>query len=70
MTPLAFDTAGAAQAASVTEKQIRAWIGMGLLKAKRQTPLKDDKGRTIGGTGKFLITAKALESCLDSLPDG
>lgn len=65
MTKLALTIPQAAEAAGVTERTIRAWIAQGWLKAKRQS--RDDKGDP---TGKYVITVKALEECLDNLPDG
>lgn len=67
---LALTIPEAAQAAGVTERTIRAWIANGWLAAKRQSR-KDEKGRPTGDpTGKYLITVRALEDCLDALPDG
>lgn len=54
----------AAEAAGVTPRTVRAWIGSGWLRAKRQS--KDDAGQP---TGKYLIRVADLESCLDQLPD-
>lgn len=65
MTKLALTIPEAADAAGVTERTVRAWIANGWLKAKRQS--KNEVG---DGTGKYLITVKALEDCLDNLPDG
>ena len=70
-TKLALTIPQAAEAAGVTDRTIRAWIAQGLLRAKRQTPKKDAAGKpTNDGTGKYLITVRALEDCLDNLPDG
>ena len=69
MTRLALTIPQAAEAAGVTEKQIRAWIGSGDLKAKRQTRQKDAKGNPTGeGVGKYLILVRDLEECLEGLP--
>lgn len=65
MTKLSLTIPEAAEAASVTQRTIRAWIANGWLKAKRQS--KNDDGDP---TGKYLITVRALEDCLDNLPDG
>ena len=66
---LALTIPEAAQAAGVTERTIRAWIGQGLLRAKRQSRKVVDGKPTNDGTGKTLITVRALEDCLDALPD-
>jgi hypothetical protein len=66
MTPLAFDLPGAAAAAGVTERTIRAWIANGWLKAKRQSRNKDGNG-----TGQYVIPAAALLDCIENnLPEG
>lgn len=62
---LALTVPEAADAAGVTEKQIRAWIRTGDLKAKRQSRNRDGDG-----VGRYLVTVKALEECLDQLPAG
>lgn len=62
---LALTIPEAAEAAGVTERTVRAWIGSGWLRAKRQS--KADNGEP---TGKYLITIKALEDCLENLPEG
>lgn len=64
MTKLALTIPQAAEAAGVTERTIRAWIAQGWLRAKRQS--KNDEGDP---TGKYLITTRALEDCLEQLPD-
>ena len=71
MTKLSLTIPEAAEAASVTERTIRAWIANGWLKAKRQSRKEDDRGRPVGeGVGKYLVRVADLEACLDSLPDG
>ena len=69
MTPLAYTIEQAAEIAGVTPRTVRAWIATGALRAKRQTRSKDDNGNPVG-VGKYLILHRALEDCLDSLPDG
>lgn len=63
-TKLALTIPEAADAAGVTERTIRAWIGSGWLRAKRQSKNADGDP-----TGKYLITTRALEECLEQLPD-
>lgn len=66
---LALTVPEAAVAAGVTEKQIRAWIHAGDLKAKRQTRQVDGAGKPTGeGVGKFLILVDDLRDCLERLP--
>lgn len=60
---LAYDIDGAAEAASVTPRTIRAWIGAGWLKAHRQS--KDKNGDP---TGKYVIAHTDLVDCLENLP--
>jgi hypothetical protein len=61
MTPLAYDIESAAQAANVTPRTIRSWIGNGWLAAKKQS--RDKNGEP---TGKYVITHAALVECLEN----
>lgn len=61
---LALTVPQAAEAAGVTDKQIRAWIGAGDLRAKRQTRRPGDGE----GVGRYLILVRDLEDCLERLP--
>lgn len=62
-TPIAYDVDGAAAAASVTPRTIRAWIGAGWLKAHKQS--RDKNGEP---TGKYVITHRDLIECVENLP--
>ena len=63
-TKLALTIPEAAESAGVTERTVRAWIAQGWLRAKRQSKNADGDP-----TGKYLITVRALEDCLEALPD-
>lgn len=69
MTKLALTIDEAADAAGVTPRTVRAWIAQGLLRAKRQSRKVVDGKPTNDGAGKYLITVRALEDCLEALPD-
>jgi predicted site-specific integrase-resolvase len=69
MTKLALTIPEAAEAAGVTEKQVRAWIHAGDLKARRQTRQKDGAGKPTGeGVGRYLVLVDDLRDCLERLP--
>lgn len=70
MTKLALTIPQAADAAGVTERTIRAWIGSGDLRAKRQSRKTEGGKATNDGTGRYLILVRDLEDCLERLPDG
>lgn len=66
---LALTIPEAAAAAGVTDKQIRAWIGTGDLRAKRQSRQVDGNGKPTGeGVGRYLILVDDLRACLEGLP--
>lgn len=60
---LALTIEEAAEAAGVTPRTIRAWIGQGWLRAKRQSKNSDGDP-----TGKYLIRVADLEDCIENLP--
>lgn len=62
---LALTVTEAAEACGVTEKAIRAAIGTGHLRAKRQSRRTADGE----GTGRLLVRVADLEAWLDSLAD-
>lgn len=66
---LAMTIPEAADSAGVTEKQIRAWIRSGDLKARRQTRQTDGNGKPTGeGVGRYLVLVDDLRDCLERLP--
>ena len=64
MTTLALSVPEAAAAMDVTPATIRKAINAGHLRAKRQS--RDANGN---GTGKYLISVKALQEWFDGLED-
>lgn len=60
-TPIAYDIEGAAAAASVTPRTIRAWIANGWLKARKQS--RDKNGEPVG---KYVIAHRDLVDCVEN----
>lgn len=64
MTPLAYDTKGAAAATGLSKQHILDALNSGVLKGKRSSVKNGEP------VGKWLIPAAELQSYVDALPAG